>query len=220
MTKTVRYYQYISDDKVGVLLPQFDRGSRWRTNLRLSVGEIAAEIHSEPRELTSRVARLEAVERHLRRACRIGTLEEPASWFGGSCLGRIAYFTEDPRGVFVFAPVGHRLLVIGGSAKHLIGVKRKQRIEGGYSFFPRMIEALLHSTTISLALQPPDEESMANPTTTVAGGERAWGHLVEYALRDLRAPRQRYEFLAKRLHTVPYRGLEILVATPLFIAVE
>jgi hypothetical protein len=78
----MRYYQYISDSKVDMWLPQIPLQSKQKitSEIGFDTKVLAGKIKTERDSLDDRVSRLTVVEKYLRETQRIGSLLEPAPW--------------------------------------------------------------------------------------------------------------------------------------------
>lgn len=84
---SLRYYLYISDTKVDMLLQQVDPGfARKRsTEVGVSLKFVSAKRTVEA-SASDRVARLERVVRHVDDFCDVGTVDEPGQYFRGPAV--------------------------------------------------------------------------------------------------------------------------------------
>ncbi|MEU0531248.1 DUF7019 family protein [Amycolatopsis tolypomycina] len=200
----LRYYVYISDAKVDMLLPQVDpkfagkRSTEVGVDLKLVAGKRKVESEAD------RVARLERVVRHLDDFCDVGTIDEPGQYF----RGRLAMRTQQGRGFSYFAGATEDTVVgLGGSSGHLVG--------GGTlepdGLFPRsMLPGMVAGLTAMAADEAPKDAL----------------ELAYLAHRNGRGDEQELEFVAKRLRhgPSPYpeldagRPVQVLVGSPLFVA--
>lgn len=119
-----RYYLYISDTKVDMLLSQIDRrfarkhAAEWGVGLKV----FSAKRTVETRE-PDQVARLERVMRHLDDFGDVGSVDEPGQFFRGT-LGMQwgTAPTENGSQVVYFGGRSERMTIgLGGSTVHVLG---------------------------------------------------------------------------------------------------
>lgn len=201
---SLRYYVYISDSKVDMLLPQVDpafagkRSTELGINLKVVTGKRKVESDAD------RIARLERVVRHIDDFCDVGTIDEPGQYFRGRLAMR---WREAAGGVTYFAGATEDTVVgLGGSSHHIIGgAPEKDR-----TFAPSMLPGLMPAMRAML-----DDEA---PESAL--------ELAYMANRQLRGDEQELEFIAKRLRhgPSPYpeldrgRAVNVVVGSPLFVA--
>lgn len=212
---SLRYYVYISDAKVDMLLPQVDAGfSRRRTtevgfglkfvNARRSVEAVASD----------RVARLERVVRHLDDFGDVGTVDEPGQYFRGRLPMHWGPLSPGGTPLVYFGGHAERTIVgLGGARAHVLGTPASASAEQDQAFAPSTMPGMLAGLA---AVGTPGEEA-------VPPGALASVHLAN---RVLRGTGQEVEFLAKRLlhGPSPYPeldardGVTVLLGGPLFVA--
>ena len=216
----VRYYLYISDAKVNMLLPQ-----------------IPSEPHMPPRAEPftgiedTRIQRLDAVLRYIERSGRIGSIDEPSDYVFGSQDLYWGHFheyeiTENKTAPSIVAFCGSTAkttLLMCGATRHLVGNQWPE--EPGYSssHVPYLLNTLL--TAVELEGAPADAITRRPSGNTEAeklplrGRELALA-LVSAAQWHLCGVEQKLEFLAKPLLSGPGpRGAEqCLLASPLYVS--
>ncbi|NBH02912.1 SAVMC3_10250 family protein [Amycolatopsis sp. SID8362] len=201
---SARYYIYISDSKVDMLLPQIDpgfaskRSTEVGVNLQLLTGKHKRD--SDP----DRVSRLERVVRHIDDFLDVGTIDEPGQYF----RGRLDVRWQQMPGFEYFAGATEDTVVgLGGSSGHVIGgAVPKDDAVIAPSMLPGMVRGLS-------ALAADDAPASAL-------------ELAYLANRNARGEEQEVEFVAKRLRhgPSPYpeldggRAVQVLVGSPLFVA--
>ncbi|MDX8392917.1 MAG: SAVMC3_10250 family protein, partial [Mariprofundaceae bacterium] len=81
----MRYFLYISDAKVNMLLPQIPSAIKATISARLgfNVGVLSGELQTERLSLDDRIHRLDAVEQHLLSTQTLGTCDKPDTWIRG-----------------------------------------------------------------------------------------------------------------------------------------
>jgi hypothetical protein len=98
----MRYYIYISDAKVDMLLPQVPGAVRAKVAMKLGVNIqlFSGSLQKEQSTLDNRVARLEAVEQYLRQTEgeRIGGPSDLTPWIAGSEKARLCWLNLKWRG--------------------------------------------------------------------------------------------------------------------------
>lgn len=219
----MRYFTYISDAKVDMLLPQVPGTLRQRIAAKVGfdIKLLSGSIETERTSLDTRVARVEVVESYILETESIGTPGKPESWIRGDAEARVAHIGE---GAIMFvAETPEWTLALGGSAHHLIGAVRRDDVKVGYSFLPRLIKLLQEMDAGAfqfVQLQLPDDAVPGYWTTGLGSGVDAWVALIREAFLQVKGPSQRITFLAKRLLSHQDPGHIVTIATPLYVALE
>lgn len=215
----MRYYLYISDSKVDMLFPQVpgavQQGVAKKLGFDLKL--ISGSIESQKQTFDSRVARLQAVEEHIRSFHKIGAPTDETPWVGGEIMvqvlsiagGAILFVNREEPDYFV----------LGGSADHVIGNTKADRPAVSYSSMYQISRFLseLHNNETILPDGPKKRRSPKPPNQYL---ERLADNMKCIFAESVRQPPQRIEFLAKRLSMVDnrYRGGKMVFATPLYVA--
>ncbi len=193
---SLRYYHYISDTKVDMLLPQIDPGFA--------------------RDEQNQVARLERVLRHLADTGEVGTVDAPGRYFGGRLpmqWGPMA--TPEGKGLIYFGGRTDDTIVgLGGSASQLVGDNAAPDQYFRNSLLPVLLRGLAAADKPGAE---PDVERFKEADAQALG-------LVRHANGRLRGPSEHLEFVAKRLlhGPSPYqqfdRDVTVLLGSPLYVA--
>jgi hypothetical protein len=208
-----RYYVYISDAKVDMLLSQIDPGFGRRITTEAGAG---LNLFNAKRTVQApepdHIARLVRVLRHLEEEGLVGDVDEPAPFFRGRLPMRWGPLPGGGESTVYFAGrTAHTILGLGGSGGHVLGPAAPPHAQ----FAPSSLPALLAGLGAALAGEagelPADNEHLG------------WVHT---AGRMLRGPLQEVEFLARRLLTGPSpypeidgrTDLRVLLGSPLYVA--
>ncbi len=219
-----RYYLYISDSKVDMLLPQIDPAfTRKRTSeLNLSLKIFGAKRGTESSVGAERTARLERVVRHLQDHGDLGSVDEPGQFFWGLLPLRWGPFDADPSLVYFGGRTDRTIIGLGGSISHVVGSALDPphgRILR-YSLTPWLLNGLAADPEIKTLFEAADRE----PEHEQA--DRTALRAVQLADANLRGPAQNVEFVAKRLlhgpspypERDPHDGMSVLLGSPLYVA--
>lgn len=231
-----RYYLYISDSKVEMLLAQIDPGSTRRRTAELSLGlrGLGAKrtVESTGGE---REERLERVERYLRDHGDLGTLDEPGQFFWGLLPMQWGHVvTGAGASAVYFAGRDERTIVgLGGSVGHVLGAAEQP---GQNVLSPSLLPGLLDALDADENTGENDGENVRENTGENAvdrpaaadpdAADRSALSAVHRANSRLRGPTQNVEFIAKRLLSGPSPypeldgrpGMTVLLGSPLYIA--
>lgn len=212
---SARYYLYVSDSKVDMLLQQVDPGfARKRTtevgvNLTFVSAKRAVEAGA-----ADRLVRLQRLVHHLDDHYDVGTVDEPGQYFRGRMPMRWGPLPSGQKSLVYFGGSTERTIVgLGGASAHVWGTPAPTPAEQGQVFAPSTTPGLLAGLGPAVAAH--GDEVPAN----------ALG-LVHLANRQMRGAEQDVEFLAKRLlhGSSPYPELDahdrtmVLLGSPLFVA--
>ncbi|MFC4334778.1 DUF7019 family protein [Salininema proteolyticum] len=200
---SIRYYVYIGDTKVDMMLPQIDPGfahSR-ETEVRAGVSLVGA-TRKVAKAVPDRVARLERVVRHLQDHMDIGTPDAPGAYFAGILPARM--LVQSPDSVYFGGATETTEIGLGGSASHLVtpSMPASEEIPMG-SHMPGILRVL---AAVSETGETAEEPGLADD--------------VHQANRRIRGPLQNIEVLAKLLAYEPgaHDGNAVVVGSPIYVA--
>jgi hypothetical protein len=206
-----RYYEYISDAKVDMLLAQVDPGFAGKRVGEMSFNlKVVGGKRSVERSGPDRYARLERVVRYLDDHGDVGTVDEPGQYFRGvlpMAWGPVR--TEDGEGLLYFGGRMDATIVgLGGSLHHQIGAPATEAQGTMRSSMPVLLRGLTE-----------DDNRVPQDDPAALG-------LVHRANARLGGVTQNLEFLAKRLlhGPSPYpeldggKELSVLLGSPLYVA--
>lgn len=219
-----RYYLYISDSKVDMLLGQIDpafkdrRTSEFSMSLRL----FGARRSTESSVGDERTARLERVVRHLEEHGVLGAVDEPEQFFWGLMPMRWGPFAGDPRSSLIY--FGGRsegtIVGLGGSSGHMLGSASQPDRLLSPSLMPSLLRGLSADPEIAALFDDRAEGADAHEA------DRNALRAVHLANTLLSGPLQNAEFVAKRLlhgpspypEHDPRDGMSVLLGSPLYVA--
>ncbi|MBL7252718.1 DUF7019 family protein [Paractinoplanes lichenicola] len=197
-----RYFVYISDAKVEMLLQQIEPGAlrKHTSEVGLGLQFLTAKRAGETLAGAERTARLERVVRHLTDFGDLGTIDEPGQFFWGLLplrWGPTVGADGFPM-IYFGGRAGKTILGLGGSRAHVFGAPPgpdQQVLPVGRSMLPSLLEGI----------------------TRVDGADAP--EAVRAATDALRGPEQNMEFIAKRLMDEPGpEGERVLLGSPLYVA--
>jgi hypothetical protein len=218
----MRFFTYISDAKVDMLLPQVPHGVQQKlaAEVGFNFGVVSGKVGAEVQPLESRVARLVVVEQHVRSTEHVEPPGADAKWIGGE-LSMSSVDIGDGCLLFV-GEADEWLLALGGSARHLAGGAAPRTAEITFSFLHDIASRLAELTANEPAMLDVIPERLHVDTLApgVHQGAKAWAELITWCsgLHE-RSPQQRLGFLAKRLAAQQYGGRSVILASPLYIEV-
>ncbi len=209
----MKYYLYVSDAKVDMLLQQIEKHGAKEVKSHL---KIDWKIFKTGREWKSdiepqRIERLETVVSYLRRYGRVGTFEEPDDY-----IDDVADMTQwgDPTVALFLGSSGETIFTLAGSATHLIqGSSAPEGLTGFTSL--NMILSWLSKREKKLNIG--DKDSAWTEMIF-----RFWHQMPQFQ------PSQRLEVFAKTLFYDPAakqsrsseRTNRVVLATPLYVAMS
>jgi hypothetical protein len=203
---SLRYYFYISDSKVEMMLPQIDPGFGRAGESEIGFDLKLASGRRKVAATSNRVARLERVVRFLDDFADVGTIDKPGQYFRGRMPMRWGPITS---GLVYFGGATERTVVgLGGATAHLHGEKAPAD-----PFAPSSLPGIVEGLRGVLAA----DGATGRPEALAAA------HLAH---RQLRGAEQDLEFVAKRLaygpspypELDPREGMNVLVGSPIFVA--
>ncbi|MCC8340592.1 hypothetical protein LMJ38_32330 [Streptomyces sp. R1] len=216
-----RFYLYISEVKVDMLLAQLGRSSAGTrtTEVGVDLKVVSGKRTVERTAEADAVSRLEKVLRRLEKDDAIGTVTEPGPFFRGRLPMRWGAPThgDDSSLVFFGGRTGDTVVSLGGSTRHVVG-SSDDAASG-----PPLARSLLPSLLDGLRLDPRIAAlfSAADPSPPVDPDGLAL-RAVREATDGLRGPAQTLDFVARRLLHGPdpdgRDGATVVLGTPLYVA--
>lgn len=211
---TERYYLYISDAKVDMLLGQIDpaflRPRTIETGLSLKLFSARQSTEAPP---PGRTARLERVLRHLDETGQTGSVDEAGPYVHGVMPLQWGHLPGPAGGALVYfgGRTGRTILGLGGAGSHVLTSNPPQTQDFAPSSAPTLLAGLASAMAADNVEIAADQPSLA------------WVHT---AGRMLRGPRQTMEFVARRLLAGPSPypeidgrpGMQVLLGSPLYVA--
>ncbi|MFD7508165.1 DUF7019 family protein [Streptomyces sp. NPDC059853] len=198
-----RFYLYISEAKVDMLLAQSSRpkADTRTTEVGFDVKIVKGSRRTETASGESTHKRLEKVLKRLGKEGKIGTVDAPGPYFRGRLSMR---WSGDESMVLFGGQTGRTVVALGGSTKHA------QATEPGDTAVPPLARSLLPSLLDGLVPDPRFD--------ALFGAEPAPNDTLLRAVREavgaIRGPAQPVEFVAKRL----LHGTDVLLGSPLYVA--
>lgn len=221
-----RYYLYVSDVKVDMLLsqlyPSFQdrRTSEWSLNFKI----FGAKRGRETAVGDNRFARLETVVRYLEDHGDVGSVDEPGQFFRGLLPMKWGPLKEskEPQGFYFCGHTDRTILGLVGSTDHVIGAGSSRPSDRPSALLGYAVPPLTE------ALGNDDDKGDIDSSPTDVSAEQGAINAVHYATSIFPGPEQNLEFVAKRLirgrsllpdePEHPHSERMVLLGTPLYVA--
>lgn len=247
----MKYYLYISDAKVDMLFDQIEPKllESISGNLKIDLKLLSATLSKEVAQKT-KINKLAVVCKYLQTQNMLGTINDPKEYFNGNLLMQwkpLNSDSTDPAAELMAKATSHRIysldpekiravyfagatrqtiLGLVGSQHHLIGMARETKSEFiSSSLLPHILLALQMEAKIS-----PTEPFKWDNSNTLRTEEDVLA-VVGHMLHDIQSPKQKLEFVAKRLLHKKYSQNEaqeyryylgphsqIILGSPLYVA--
>jgi hypothetical protein len=214
----MKYYLYISDAKVDMLLPQISDAGKKKisTKFGIDLKVLQASRTSEFTANDGRIARLEAVTSFIREFGNLGNADKSDEYIEDSLpmyttfmshrdiSGRVVYFSADH---------GNNFVALGGSEHHLIGAN-PQTLPQGHNSVASMVMIAVNAAFKDLAMDALTHDLGFSSVMGLNGQFR----LLKYPLENL-------GFMAKRLLMKqrgedPHPKTQVFLGTPLYVCKE
>jgi hypothetical protein len=218
--RNTRYFTYISDAKVDMILGQIPAGVQEKVSAKLGFDFVVlkGEIGSEAQTLQTRVARLGVLEDHIRSNEPLGSPDAPAKWIAGEAF---ASSMDVGEGCLLFiAHTKSGILALAGSAKHLAAGAAPTAVSVTFSFFPSIAKTLvgLVDRYPKQLIAIPESKNVRRLAPGISQGARAWTEAIVWCGgRHEQVPQGKIGFLAKRLAEDDYTGIKTVLASPLYV---
>jgi len=224
----MKYYVYISDAKVDMLLPQIPHDVKKKVALEFGfdLKVLTAKIGTQQESEENRISRLETVAKFLQEYGNVGTVDEPDQFIEDKLPMRWGPYDvfggEKPSVVYFGGETAKTVFGLGGSLHHVIGNVGTSQSYASASVVPFLLSCLSKDLAASGSEAKGNETSGAQADSD----EQEALFAVHLATRDLKGPQQRLEFLAKRLlqgpspypDRDPRAGMQVVLGTPLYVA--
>ena len=137
----MKYYVYISDSKVDMLLPQIPKDVKRKiaTEYKFDLKVLSASRKTEVEEADNRITRLEAVCDFVRNYTNVGSVDEPDEYIDDDLSMKWGSLTNDYRGpapplvVYFSGETERTICALGGSMRHVIGSAGPAMPSNGFS---------------------------------------------------------------------------------------
>lgn len=226
----MRYFLYISDAKVNMLLSQIPSETKAviEAKLGFNIGLLSGDIKTKRTSLEDKVQRLAAVEKHLLSTQVIGSCDKPEAWIRGEGSAIVAQLLPSGEGrwsngrgaeaVFFILRTENSLVAMGGSSHHLIGSTSTNQCVSGMSFAPSLLDAFAEISDSPMILQMTEERFKYNSQVGIARtATHPWTRVIIDAAQNLSGASQNISFIAKRLMSEDCYGTTVTLATPLYV---
>jgi hypothetical protein len=139
----VDYYEYISDSKVDMLLPQVTIALKQKMAIEIGVDFkiFSAKASTEHTTLEDRVSRVKIVARHLKATETLGSIATHKPWIEDQKVVKCGFVGQKKEIIVFCGSDSATCFMLAGSSGHLIGrPPNVQEVELGFSFAPKMLE--------------------------------------------------------------------------------
>lgn len=233
---TMKYYIYISDAKVDMLLPQIPHEIKKRiaTEFKFDLKVLSTSRKTEIESEDNRITRLEAVIEFIRQYGNIGSVDQPDDYIEEALPMRWGplintgvshacgvHVEKEFQMVYFGGETEQTIVGLGGSAKHVLGNTGSSNTSS-YSLTPYLILYIARELGLR---QEESKMSVYNPDVAVRteclSDSDSWPlDAVKLATRQMEGPKQQLEFVAKRLLSgeASNSKQKVLLATPLYVA--
>jgi hypothetical protein len=214
----MRFFSYISDGKVDMLLPQIPSGRRETiaAELGFNFALLSGKVSAEASTLDNRVARLLAVEKYILENETLNTADTDGVWLSDTAAA-VSLFVEQGALLWAFKKNASSV-VLAGSSSNVAGNAAVQATRTPYSSLAGIMT--LVSQTAPDAI-PYFDGAEKWPTSEGMRGDLSWlRELFEYVCERVGGPEQRIKFLARRLVSGRYRAKHLVLASPLYIELK
>jgi hypothetical protein len=225
LSTAMKYYIYISDTKVDMLLPQVphDVKKKVATEFGIDLKLLTAKRKTEEDSDENRISRLETVVKFILEYGNVGTVDQPDQYIEDTLPMRWGPYAAigygGPGFVYFGGETDRTIYGLGGSLHHVIGNVGTSEASSA-SATPNLLSYLgKHLATGESEVKGDEIRGAQTSLDMELAG-------IHFATTGMRGPQQRLEFLAKRLLQGPSpfperdrrAGVQVLLATPLYVA--
>lgn len=209
---SVKDYVYISDTKVDLLYEQIATSDVAKTGAEygIDIKVLKWVGKRETQRVITRMTKLNRVIEFLLRSEKMGTIHEPKQYFYGSLVMRwgILEKNREPIMVLFTGETTKQTIVLGGSAKHVIGGAPAGEV-GSSSVYPSMVSGFWKFGDKDLDPIKEYAEEMRDDEIL---------HAVDFAVRTFKAPKQHLEFVATHHLSGRCDRATLVLGTPFYVA--
>ncbi len=215
----LKYYIYVSDSKIDMLFGQIPEGllSGLISELKINFGVVSASLSRDSPD-AARFSKLSVVRRYIEKHAEVGTIDAPKEYFSatiGAKWGRLFHPYRSTEIVYFGGKTKRTTFGLGGSLSHVIGSSVDGKTELGSSA-PFLLRAL---SQVDTKIAGETDDSWYNEISNYDDVRDA----VLLANERLTGPKQKLEFLAKRLLVEPpsishEENGKILLGSPIYVA--
>lgn len=144
VTGIMKYYHYIQNAKAEMLFAQIPPRflSGLKVELAFDFGVLKGKVAGEHCDLTTTVARVQAIEKFCEKEGLIKDRCEEGTWIRGKIKARSGFFPQCPGLVLFGGCIDSTVLLLFGSEAHLLSGSCNPAKDKGWSFIPRSLHAL------------------------------------------------------------------------------
>jgi len=210
----VKYYTYISDTKVDMLYAQIPKGIRSKiaAGLKIDLQLLELSFSEKPTQET-RYSKLDVVTDYIRRNLDMGSVDQPEAYFQERLPMSWGFygFPREKQIVYFGGETEKTILGLAGSINHMIGRVPDKAPPTTDQTVPFILEVL----------EKVERSNSKVSTISSSRQEASWLRAVELATSQIfrQGPKQQLEFLAKRFIGGPLRDKQVLLGSPLYVAI-
>jgi hypothetical protein len=213
----MKYYIYVSDMKINMLYEQIPRDIRTRiaAEIKLDLKILSLTLKDKKSEKT-RYSKLDLIVDYIKKNFAVGTVDSPQSYFEGNLPMRWGpygggigpYRRSEPEVVYFGGSTSSTTLGLGGSLKHVIGSKGDSKSQSGSwtYFLLSVLSKEFELQRFSIEYERPESPAL---------------DAVCFATKNMKGPKQNFEFLAKKLlcgTSMRFKCPSVLLGTPIYVA--
>ena len=217
----MRYFTYISDAKIDMLLPQIPVGKKQKivANLGFNIAIMKGGVRAETNTLDTRVTRLLAVERYLRDNEPIGHASDANPWIESNGLFATSLYLEGGAVIWSVKDGVSEVLLVG-SATHLAASASDRDVRAPYSELAG-IQSLVYRFAPENRIYFDGFESWPDERGHMREDFVWVRNLIDYVDNHTQHSKQTIGFMARRLLSETgdnsKRGKSLVVASPLYV---
>lgn len=207
----LRYYIYVSEPKVDMLYAQIPKSTRSSLEAELKINLHLVDVSFKEKQFDDTLySKLGVVEEYLNKQEEVGSIASPKDFFKGSAHLQWARISD--RVVFFGGMINNTAVGLGGSLQYVLGNSPKDIEQGGISHTPGLVSFLYKELQLRVL------EPLQTNLTDEAQEERAVSATDWWAKELSKSAIQKFDFLAKKLVCTKYYKNDVLLGTPVYVA--
>ena len=216
----MKFYHYISKEKVDMLLPQIPVTEKKKVSAKIgfNIGILTGEIAEERLSLDDKVNRAKTVSDYICTFEDVGEVSSDSPWIIGKMNAFLGHFPSAKSAVFFIGNTENTNIVLGGSTGNLISQQNSSDMGYGQSYLPYLIETMHSCIDTGIFLEEiEDTTEYLSRGVGYPGQPSPWYELVDKMQDFKQEPIISIEFLARRLVRRAGKSHASILASPIYV---
>lgn len=217
------FFVYISQSKLDMLVQQIpaENKSKSARKASLELGPLTTEFSAESSSDTRH--NVVTISNSIELSCKLRTLERPEGWLKDRLSVKHVLLNANPHLYLLVGKKYNMYHLLGGSSYHVIGNRRPQSVDIGYSYLPFLAEALTEVFAPDFVEKKHLLDRLHGRDTELIPSirEHEWADWIYRLYEDSHCDEFNVKFLARFLaRGRSLYGWQCTISSPLYVALE